>query len=53
MDKSTWKEFVRIAGGVFLIGVGISIVGGSQGEVWLLITGFALAAVGVGLLFIK
>ena len=48
-----WKEFVRIAAGVFLIGMGISVVISSAGRFNFLLSGFASAAIGVAILFAK
>lgn len=48
-----WKEFFRIAIGVFFIGMGIGIVISSAGGLYLLLAGFASAAIGVAVLFAK
>ncbi len=45
-----WSEFLRIAGAVFLLGMGVTAVSISGGRLFHLIFGFALAAVGVALL---
>ena len=48
-----WKEFFRIAIGVFFIGMAISVVISSAGKLNFLLAGFASAAVGVAILFAK
>lgn len=54
MAKSTdWGEFLRIAGGVFLLGIGVTTVGGSAGKLWLLVLGFALIAGGIAIIASK
>lgn len=48
-EKFNWKEFFRIALAVFLIGVGIGVVGKSGGNLSLLVIGFALVGIGIAL----
>ena len=42
-----WSEFLRIAGGIFFIGAGLTIVGSSKREIPLLLGGFALIGIGI------
>ena len=48
-----WKEFFRTVLGIFLIGVGVAVGGNSNGKLLQLILGFALVAVGIGILVSK
>ena len=51
VNKFDWKEFFRIAGGVFFIGLGGSIVATSTGSLGILLAGFASVAIGLAILF--
>ncbi|HLC86497.1 MAG TPA: hypothetical protein VJG30_04385 [Candidatus Nanoarchaeia archaeon] len=48
-----WKQFFKIAAGIFLAGVGVSVGVYSEGELWGLILGFGISAVGLALLVIE
>lgn len=48
-----WKEFIKIAGGVILIGVGVLLVGEAGGDFKQMILGIVLTGIGVGLLLSK
>lgn len=50
MDNFNWKEFFRLAIAVFLLGVGVSIIGNSSGQLIKLILGFGFVAIGVALI---
>lgn len=45
-----WSEFFKIAGGVVLIGIGISVIGSSKGEISRIIIGFVFVGIGIALI---
>ncbi len=51
--KLNWGEFGRIAGSVFLIGLGLGLVATFYTSFAMLIIGLALAAIGIGLLLMR
>lgn len=46
-----WVQFIRIAIGVSLIGVGVAIAGESGGELFRLILGFVCLGIGIAIIF--
>lgn len=51
--KKEWANFLRYSIGVFLIGVGIAVIGASKGEMPKIILGSLSVAVGLGIIFSK
>jgi len=50
-SKFNWKEFFKVTGSIFFIFLGAAIGVYSNGKIAQLILGFAIASVGIGLMF--
>lgn len=48
-----WNEFLRVSIGITLIGMGISVIGTSSGELWRMVIGFVFIGVGIAILSSK
>ncbi len=47
--RFNWKDFLRIALGIFLTGIGVSIIGKSGGELVQMVFGFAFIGIGIAI----